>query len=232
MANFVDLRNRLVAEFGEQQRTEIAERLKLARVAKHLPPARSRGGRTAADLTSLDCAVAILALTSSNNAYKAADQLTALRALTVTSSTLRAGDGPAFSLVISRVPEDRLDQGLADEIDRRRGRADATSSDLKALPEDLKRKMESILENMHKIKMLFDRVPSRTEIIVGADPLGVVIDQVWTEDEGKLVGTTCRTFGDGIAIRVGVTLHENDGSPMRTGFRWTHPMRRCRRALR
>ncbi len=198
MANFVDLTNRLVAEFGKDQQTEITERLKRARIAKHLPPARSRGGRKAADLTSLDCAVAILALTSSNNAYKAADQLTALRALTVTSSTLRVGDGPAISLVISRVPEDRLDQGLADDIDRRRGRADATSSDLKALPEDLKRKMVSIIGKMQTLKMLFDRVPSRTEITVGADPLGVVIDKVWAEDEGKLIGTTRRIFGENI----------------------------------
>jgi len=197
VANFVDLRNRLVAEFGEDQRTEIAERLKLARVAKHLPPARSRGGRKAAELTTLDCAVAILALISSNNAYEAADQLTALRALQKTSWTLRVGDGPPIDLFLDRVPEDRLDAGLADYIDKQR-EGWALANDFTAFPEDFKRNMELLIESMQKLWMLFDRVPSRIEIIVGTDPLGAVIDQVWAEDEGKLVGTTRAIYGENI----------------------------------
>ncbi len=103
MANFLDLRNRLIDLFGESQRAEVFERLNLARTAGHLPPARSRGDRQRADLTSLDCAVAILALVSSDRGYEAGKQLNQLRALPA------AEDGSP-----------RLDEFLAGFIEERR----------------------------------------------------------------------------------------------------------------
>ncbi len=81
MANFLDLRNRLIDLFGESQRAEVFERLNLARTEGHLPPARSRGDRQRTDLTSLDCAVAILALVSSDRGYEAGKQLNQFRTL-------------------------------------------------------------------------------------------------------------------------------------------------------
>ncbi len=102
MANFLDLRNRLIDLFGESQRAEVFERLNLARTEGHLPPARSRGDRKSADLTSLDCAVAILALVSSDRGYEAGKQLNQLRALA-------AKDGSS-----------RLDEFLARVIEERR----------------------------------------------------------------------------------------------------------------
>ena len=54
-------------------------------------------------------------------------------------------------LLAGDAPEDRLDQGLADDIDRQRGRVDAVP-DLKHFPEDLLRNIESLLEILQKVK--------------------------------------------------------------------------------
>ena len=196
MANFVDLTNRLVAEFGKDQRTEITERLKRARIAKHLPPARSRGGRTAADLTSLDCAVAILALTGSQNAYEATNQLTALRELTETSFTFRPGKEPEIDLANIWAPGGRLDEELAADIDKRRGRVFSVDFDALTWTE---RRMQKTVEDLKNIRKRLHGVPSNTEIMVGVDPLGVIISRVFAEDEGKLLFTTRRTFGENIS---------------------------------
>ena len=201
MANFVDLKNRLVAEFGEERRTEIVERLNLARSAKHLPPARSRGGRKAADLTSLDCAVAILALVSSDRAVDTAKRLKKLRELRGTSFTMRLLHGPLCEL---GVRQSRLELALYREILVRRGEIKPREVDVS----DLSPELQAVFSADWG-------APAKSTIAVSLDPLppGAVLRREWvnapsgyshwesqelTSHEGNLVLFMEEKFGEDI----------------------------------